>query len=71
VKRALHEADLKFLASKAGLYGKTYADVSKAFEAAKANASNKDFIFVGGSSFVVADLLTYLEKNKKQEEGTV
>jgi len=71
VKRALHEADLKFLASKAGLYGKTYTDVSKAFEAAKANASPKDFIFVGGSSFVVADLLTYLEKNKKQEEGTV
>jgi len=62
VARALHEADLKFLAGNSGLIGNTYPDVPKAFEAAKANASEKDFIFVGGSSFIVADLLTYLAK---------
>ena len=60
VKRALPEGDLKSLASKAGLNGNTYPDVPKAFEAAKTNASEKDFIFVGGSSFIVADLLAYL-----------
>lgn len=62
VKRALHETELKELAGKAGLNGSTYPDVPQAFEAAKANASEKDFIFVGGSSFIVADLLTYLTK---------
>jgi len=64
VKRALYEADLQFLASKAGLTGNTYTDVPKAFEAAKENATDKDFIFVGGSSFIVADLLIYLKGNK-------
>lgn len=62
VKRALHETELKELAGKTGLNGTTYPDVPQAFEAAKANASEKDFIFVGGSSFIVADLLTYLTK---------
>ncbi|WP_321519136.1 folylpolyglutamate synthase/dihydrofolate synthase family protein [uncultured Bacteroides sp.] len=64
VKRALYEADLQFLASKAGLTGNTYTDVPKAFEAAKKNATDKDFIFVGGSSFIVADLLIYLKGKK-------
>lgn len=64
VKRALHEVDLKFLASKAGLHGNTYPDVPKAFEAAKENATEKDFIFIGGSSFIVADLLTYLKEKE-------
>jgi len=63
VKRALHEVDLKFLASKALLHGNTYPDVPAAYEAARKNAQEKDFIFVGGSSFVVADLLTYLKEN--------
>ncbi|BEG98886.1 bifunctional folylpolyglutamate synthase/dihydrofolate synthase [Bacteroides sedimenti] len=62
VKRALHETELKELAGKAGLNGSTYPDVPQAFEAAKANASENDFIFVGGSSFIVADLMTYLTK---------
>ncbi len=62
VKRALHEIDLKFLASQVGLQGNTYSNVPKAFEAAKMNASEKDFIFVGGSSFIVADLLAFLSR---------
>jgi len=61
VKRALQETDLKLLANKAELNGSIFPDVPKAFEAAKANASENDFIFVGGSSFIVADLLTYLK----------
>ncbi len=39
----------------------TYKDVASAYQAAKANASDDDIIFIGGSTFVVADLL----KNKR------
>jgi dihydrofolate synthase/folylpolyglutamate synthase len=35
----------------------TYKDVASAYQAAKANASDDDIIFIGGSTFVVADLL--------------
>lgn len=57
VKRALPENELQTLALKAGLKGECYADVSTALLAAKDQADKEDFIFVGGSSFIVADLL--------------
>lgn len=57
VKRALPEKELKSLASQAGLHGDTYPDVEAAVAAARASAGENDFIFVGGSSFIVADLL--------------
>ena len=34
-----------------------YSNVASAYEAALASASPEDIVFVGGSSFVVADLL--------------
>lgn len=57
VKRALPEADLQAMAVKAGLKGHAYPNVGTAVAAAQKEASEKDFIFVGGSSFIVADLL--------------
>lgn len=57
VKRALPEQELQKLAEQAGLKGETYKDVPTALSAAKAQAGKEDFIFVGGSSFIVADLL--------------
>lgn len=39
------------------LNGKTYKSVNKAFKAAKKQASKNDFIYVGGSNFVVAEVL--------------
>lgn len=57
VKRALPETDLQAMAVKAGLKGHAYPDVRTAVAAAQKEASEKDFIFVGGSSFIVADLL--------------
>lgn len=42
-----------------GLKGECYPDVKTAFEAAMAAAGSEDFVFVGGSSYVVADFLTY------------
>ena len=43
------------------LKGEGYSQVAIAFEAAKKNATTQDMIFIGGSTFVVADLLTYLQ----------
>ena len=60
VKRALDEKEIQRLAGEAGLYGKTYPSVKEAVEAAQNNAMAEDFIFVGGSTFVVADLLSSL-----------
>ena len=40
-----------------GINGKAYGSVTFAFEAAKKQASNDDIIFVGGSTFVVAEVL--------------
>ena len=57
VKRALPENELQELAQKAGLKGNAYPTVVEAVQAAKKDCPPKDFIFVGGSSFIVADLL--------------
>ena len=57
VKRALNETEIKALAEKAGLTGNAYPDVDTALKAAQNDAEQDDFIFVGGSSFIVADLL--------------
>ncbi|MDR0988139.1 MAG: bifunctional folylpolyglutamate synthase/dihydrofolate synthase [Prevotellaceae bacterium] len=57
VKRALPEEELARLAAEAGLRGKTYPDVRTAVRAALQQSRPDDFVFVGGSSFVVADLL--------------
>lgn len=57
VKRALPEKELQALAEEAGLKGACYPNVVTAVRAAKTRSLPEDFIFVGGSSFVVADLL--------------
>ena len=64
VKRALTHEEIKKLASSYGLEGISYPTVKEAYHAALASAKDEDCIFVGGSSFVVADLLTYLTKRK-------
>lgn len=58
VKRALPEQELQQLATKAGLNGHCYPSVADAVHAAQTQAEADDFIFVGGSTFIVADLLT-------------
>jgi len=57
VKRALPEQELARLAAEAGLQGDCYPDVPSAVRAAQEKSLPEDFIFVGGSSFIVADLL--------------
>jgi dihydrofolate synthase/folylpolyglutamate synthase len=58
VARALDSHSLQSLASQHGLQGTTFPNVTQATQAALTDADKEDFIYVGGSSFVVADLLT-------------
>lgn len=58
VRRALDADKVRELASAYGLEGDSYPDVEKAYRAALGEAGPDDFIFVGGSSFIVADLLS-------------
>jgi len=48
---------LKEKATKFQLNGDTYENVSEALLAAKMNADKSDLIFVGGSTFVVAEVV--------------
>lgn len=57
VNRALPEDEVQRLASQSGLQGQAYPDVASAVQAANEAATPEDFIFVGGSTFIVADLL--------------
>lgn len=57
-KRAIPVEKLSELALKLGLHGETYHSVKEAYNAALKNAEKDDFVFVGGSSYVVADLLS-------------
>jgi len=56
-KRAVSENVLKLYAQGIELEGESYPDVKSAYDAAKAAANSNDFVFVGGSSYVVAELL--------------
>ena len=58
VKRALPVEEFARLAMEAGLQGSCYPDVASAVQAAQKESLPEDFIFVGGSSYIVADLLT-------------
>lgn len=55
--RAINETVLKEKAETRGLSGNAYSSVQQAYNAAKKNAEDNDFVFIGGSSYVVADLL--------------
>ena len=62
VQRAMPSANLQRMALEAGLQGEEYPTVEKAVHAAQTSATSEDFIFVGGSTFIVADLLNFFFK---------
>lgn len=62
VDRALSEDTLGLLGREAGLRGDVYPTVAEAMDAALDAADENSTIFVGGSTFVVADLLSYYRK---------
>jgi dihydrofolate synthase/folylpolyglutamate synthase len=63
IPRALDSGLLAEQAKKFGLQGQIFSTVSDAFSTAKQNAKEKDFIFVGGSTFVVADALRIIHNS--------
>ena len=62
IKRAMPADELMAKALPYGLKGNCYPTVQDALKSAKADSAASDFIFVGGSCFIVADLLATLEK---------
>ena len=55
--RTVDEKMLLSLASKYGLSGAAYPTVHEAYQVALGKATRNDFIFVGGSSYIVGDFL--------------
>ena len=57
LERALASKELSNQAKEYNLKGKTFSTVSDAYANAKLNAKEEDLIFIGGSTFVVAEIL--------------
>ena len=64
VKRALDEHKLQEFAREEGLEGSAWENVACAWKAARQNAKAEDVIFIGGSTFIVADFLTLQEQKE-------
>lgn len=58
--RAIPAEKVKLEAETFGLQGDAFKSVKEAYGKALADADKDDFIFVGGSSYIVADFLTFL-----------
>jgi dihydrofolate synthase / folylpolyglutamate synthase len=57
IPRGLDAAGLKHEANAAGLTGESYPSVQAALKAAQKAAGDNDLVFVGGSTFVVAEVV--------------
>ena len=64
VKRALPAEEIRAIGIDHGLKGNAYASVKDALAAAKEQAGENDLIFVGGSTFIVADLIVLYKNNQ-------
>ena len=56
--RAMNVQDLKELALKSGLKGTAYNNVMDALHAAQQAAAPRDLVYVGGSMYILAELLS-------------
>ena len=57
IPRALPADELQAKAAEYGLNGKVYPSVKNAYRSAVADSESRDLVFVGGSTFVVAEVL--------------
>lgn len=64
IPRALASEILFQAAIQLGFNGSCFTKVEEAYEAALQIADTQDLIFIGGSTFVVADILTFLQEKK-------
>lgn len=65
IERAMPATDFAAMALMHGLSGVTCDSVAIAIERALANANEEDTIFIGGSTFIVADALSFFSKEDK------
>jgi dihydrofolate synthase/folylpolyglutamate synthase len=56
-ERGLNAKKLQDKAKSFQLFGNTYTSISKAYKAALEKSSDKDLIFIGGSNFVVSEII--------------
>ena len=57
IERGLNASILKSVLNKYGLQGNIYNSVKEAYNSALGNSNEQDFIFIGGSTFVVAEII--------------
>ena len=57
ISRGLEGTDLAYKANNFNLIGEVYGSVQTALKAANRAAQDKDFIFIGGSNFVIAEVV--------------
>ena len=57
IPRSLNENELQTKARSFELYGKVFSSVNEALKSAQQQAEKEDMIFIGGSTFVVAEIL--------------
>lgn len=61
IPRAMPTPQLSILFQEAGIRHTTYPHVADAYKAASSQADNDDIIYIGGSTFIVADMLENLQ----------
>ena len=61
--RALPASELREMALPLGLLGNSYASIQSAFEAALQAATPQDVIFVGGSNYIVCEVMRIVQKH--------
>ncbi len=64
IPRSMQPVDLQARAISFGLSGDIYANVANAIEKAVENAGKSDLIFIGGSTFVVAEAISFYQNIK-------
>jgi dihydrofolate synthase / folylpolyglutamate synthase len=69
IPRGLPADELARQAAEIGLTGNIYPSVQQAFDAAKRNTAASDLIFVGGSTFVVAEVLEQYNSSGAKVRG--
>ena len=57
ISRGLDAEELRMFFNEYNLIGESYKSVDEAYKAAKEKANKDDFIFIGGSTFVVAEII--------------
>lgn len=65
IPRAMDRMALLELCARNGIHGTVHENVAAAYQAALNEAREEDIIYVGGSTFIVADLLEYLQSDER------